>query len=261
LAVSSPISLLGAGMAGNNNNLLYINSGVFPLGMDGQGWGYSSTTATLFPTSPNSSSTAASSTPIQLISGTVESTATLSTAYSMPSMTFVPYVGGSAPACALPSTTVYTFSAGGTVYVNRTVYVNTTVYVPVNNTVYVNVPGQNITTTVYVNQTVYVPGQNTTNTVYVNQTVYVPSSSSSSDTSLSKGAVAGIVIGCSIGLALLCLLCALVMLKSCTQKGDEKPVMVRGNQQSRASEASKIDNTAEPSGTGHGEVELVSSDV
>ena len=40
--VSSPLTLVGAMMAGNNNNLLYINSATWPQGMDNQGWGYTS---------------------------------------------------------------------------------------------------------------------------------------------------------------------------------------------------------------------------
>ena len=170
--VSGPISLVGVGLAGNNNNLLYVNSAQFPAGMDGQGWGYSSNASSLFPTASSPANMLAANTAVQLTNGLAENANGQSTAYSSPSITLVPWTPtATAPAAALPSSGVVASFSGGTVYV-------------------------------YQNQTVYVP-QN--NTVIVTQTVYV-ASNSSSGSSLSNGAIAGIVIGCSIGLSLLCVL-------------------------------------------------------
>ena len=248
-AVSSPLSLVGAGLAGSNNNLLYINSSLCPLGIDGNGWGYTSTAPALFPLTATSSVTAPAGSYVRLANGVVETVSGQSTVYSNPSLTFVPYMTGSAPACSLPSSgTVATFPSSGTVYVNQTVYVpvNQTVYVPVNQTVYVTV---NQTVYVPVNQTVYVPGQNVTTTVYA--------SSGSSGSSLSNGAIAGIVIGCSLGVGLLVGVCCFILLRGVAVGKGGSSDASRFNS-NRLSETSKVDHpTEDPT---RREVEMVTQD-
>ena len=250
-AVTGPIQLVGAGMAGNNNNLLYVNSAAYPLGVDGSGWGYSSTSSALFPTSASSSATLAAGSYVNLISGLQEVGTGATSTYSSATMTISPYPGAQ-PTVSLPTTNVVsTFSGGsggggGVVYVNQTVYVNNTVYINQTQTVYVNQ-----TQTVYVNQTqtVYVnvtspgsPGTNTTSTVYI-------TSGSSSNTNLSKGAVAGIVIGSSIGLSLLCVLCLVCLMRGRDDKVN-KPITTYSKHEIGA------DNTSEASRIEGHEVEM-----
>ena len=103
--VSTSLTLVGAMMAGNNNNMLYINSSTWPQGMDSQGWGYMSSAAALFPSAAGTSSILPANTSIQLVNGVLESSAGQSVLYTNPTVSFVAYsVGSSAPpSAALPS--------------------------------------------------------------------------------------------------------------------------------------------------------------
>ena len=175
--VTSGISLVGQQMAGGNNNLLYLNSSMFPYGMDGSGWGYSvNGSYALLPSASSTGNTLTAGSNIQLISGVLEvSSAGQSTAYSSPTVSFSPYVGGSPQTASLPSSGTIATSSGG------------------------------------------------------------------SGSSLSKGAIAGVVIGCSIGVGLLCALCVFLAMGG-VAAGSKK-----GDSSSTPIDAGKYRNTTEPS--------------
>ena len=179
-----PLTLVGAMMAGNNNNLLYINSAIWPQGMDSQGWGYTSNASSLFPAANANSATLPANSNIQLLNGVMESSNQQTVLYANPLVSFTPHSSVSSPP-ASPS-------------------------LPTSSSV---------------------------------------SSGSSSNANLSKGAVAGIVIGCSIGFGLLCALCTAFLLMQSTRRDDHHPM-----KQQPTSELSKVEGRTEDSRTG--EVEL-----
>ena len=232
---TTPLSLVGVGMAGSNNNLLYVGNSQFPLGMDGQGWGVVSNQTSLYPTTVSSSTTLPAGTPVQWINGIVEVATGQSTPYNNPSMIIVPYSATAmATMATLPtSATVANFSSSIVYYPNNTVIiiVNQTVvtyYNTTTNTTVQIVTIQNNTVT-----TVYVPGQN--NTVYV--------SSGTSGSSLSNGAVAGIVIGCSIGFALLCVLITIIFLRSADNGKQTNDPQTRGEATRKLDESQPMESS------------------
>ena len=213
-AVTSSVSLVGPGFAGSNNNLVYINSSTYPLGIDGSGWGYVSNTTTMYPNTANNAATLAANTNVQLIDGLIESTGSRPTQYSSATMSFALYPATVATVPLPTSNSIAVFSGtgsggGGTTVVNRTVYVNNTI-------------------------TVYVP-------------VYVNNGSSSSGSSLSNGQVAGIVIGCSLGVGLLCCLCVLgfFLLGRGSKYGGEEGTVNKTSHSRMQNETSQVGETRE----------------
>ena len=75
------------------------------------------------------------------------------------------------------------------------------------------------------------------------------SGSSSSGSNLSKGAIAGIVIGCSIGFGLLCALLTVFLMMQTRRRDDGGPVK---RQYQPNSENSKIEGATEDSRRGEG---------
>ena len=218
--VSAPLTLVGAMMAGNNNNLLYVNSAVWPQGMDNQGWGYTTNVSSLFPTTATSSATLPANSYIQLVNGVIESSATQTVIYTNPKASFTAYMpGSSAPvAPSLPTSPVVVVTSSGSTGSPTT-----------NPTTVSSSTGSSTTTT----------------------TTTTTSSSSSNSSNLSKGAIAGIVIGCSIGFGLLCALATVFLMMQTMRRDDHGRPM---KQQQPTSEHSKVEGTTEDSR--RGEVEL-----
>ena len=216
---STPLTLVGAMMAGNNNNLLYLNSATWPQGMDNQGWGYTSNASTLFPSSAATSATLPANSYIQLVNGVVEASTQQSVIYSNPTVSFTAYSSTASPPTApsLPTNPVVVNSPSN----------------PSNPSTTPSSTGSSAATGSTAGQTV------------------IYTSSSSNDSNLSKGAIAGIVIGCSIGFGLLCALCTLFLATRTRRRDHGKPMKA---QYDANSEHSKVEGATEDSR--RGELEL-----
>ena len=224
--VTTPLSLVGAMTAGNNNNLLYVNSAAWPQGMDNQGWGYTTNVSSLFPAAGSTAATLPANSYIQLVNGVVESSATQTVVYTNPTVSFTAYsTSAAAPtAPSLPTSPVVVATTPGST--SSTAGSTTPTATPTSS------PASTVGTSTGTATT-------TTTTVYT----------STSRSGLSKGAIAGIVIGTSIGFGLLCaLLTAFIMLQ--TRRDDSRPMK---HAQQQPSELSKVDNTED---SRRGEVEL-----